>query len=69
MAQKTINLETEEFKQELIDLIYKKNGTLPFVNVATIVKQVSDELQSLYPQILEADKKQYEAALKEEKEK
>lgn len=68
MARQTINLATEEFKQELISLIETKNRQLPAVNILNVIREVSSELEKSYAQLLEYERKEYEKALKEEQE-
>lgn len=68
MVRQTINLATEEFKQELISLIETKNRQLPAVNIINVIREVSGELEKSYIRLLEDERKEYEKALKEEQE-
>lgn len=56
MNYTTINLQTEQFKQNLYALI--NNSGLPIVNVLLIFKQTGLELEGIYRQTLKEEQEE-----------
>lgn len=64
--EKTINLLMRDFKQNLKNFI--ESQSLPAAVIAFIVKDVNNEIQEAYENILSIEEEQYNNALKQQEE-
>lgn len=64
--EKTINLLMRDFKKDLKNFI--ESQSLPAAVIAFIVKDVNNEIQEAYENILSIEEEQYNNALKQQEE-
>lgn len=66
MANRSFNLLAADFKHDLREFI--NNQQLPAAMIVAIVREVNDDIQKTFDEILNAEEAQYQEELKREQE-